>query len=57
MVEALTMTLEEICALPVRDLAADDEILYLWMTVPLKMEEPAVMRGRLSVSLCVPRRM
>jgi N6-adenosine-specific RNA methylase IME4 len=51
------MTLEEICALPVRDLAADDEILYLWMTVPLKMEEPAVMRGRLSVSLCVPRRM
>jgi len=29
-----TMTLEEICALPVRDLAADDAMLYLWATAP-----------------------
>lgn len=29
-----TMTLEEICALPVSDLATDDAILYLWATAP-----------------------
>lgn len=29
-----TMTLEDICALPVRDLATDDAILYLWATAP-----------------------
>jgi len=29
-----TMTLEEICAMPVGDLAADDAILYLWATAP-----------------------
>lgn len=29
-----TMTLEEICALPVRDLATDDALLYLWATAP-----------------------
>ncbi len=29
-----TMTLEEICALPVTDLATDDAILYLWATAP-----------------------
>jgi N6-adenosine-specific RNA methylase IME4 len=29
-----TMTLEEICALPVGDLAADDAMLYLWATSP-----------------------
>lgn len=29
-----TMTLEEICALPVRDLATDSAILYLWATAP-----------------------
>jgi N6-adenosine-specific RNA methylase IME4 len=29
-----TMTLEEICALPVRELATDDAILYLWATAP-----------------------
>lgn len=33
-----TMTLEEICALPVGDLATDDAILYLWATAP-KLEE------------------
>ncbi len=29
-----TMTLEEICALPVVDLATDDALLYLWATAP-----------------------
>lgn len=29
-----TMTLEEICALPVADLATDDAMLYLWATAP-----------------------
>ncbi len=29
-----TMTLEEICAMPVGQLAADDAILYLWATAP-----------------------
>lgn len=33
-----TMSLEEICALPVIDLAADDAILFLWTTSP-KLEE------------------
>lgn len=29
-----TMTLDEICALPVSDLATDDALLYLWATAP-----------------------
>lgn len=29
-----TMTLEEICALPVSDLATEDAMLYLWATAP-----------------------
>lgn len=29
-----TMTLEEICRLPVADIAADDALLYLWATAP-----------------------
>lgn len=29
-----TMTLEEICALPVRELATEDAMLYLWATAP-----------------------
>lgn len=29
-----TMTLEEICAMPVGDLATDDAMLYLWATAP-----------------------
>lgn len=33
-----TMTLEEICALPVIDLATDDAVLFLWTTSP-KLEE------------------
>ena len=33
-----TMTLEEICALPVSEMAAPDAMLYLWATAP-KLEE------------------
>lgn len=33
-----TMTLEEICALPVSEVAADDAILYLWATAPKLIE-------------------
>lgn len=29
-----TMTLDEICAMPVSDLAADDAMLYMWATAP-----------------------
>ena len=29
-----TMSLDEICALPVADLATDDAILFMWTTVP-----------------------
>jgi N6-adenosine-specific RNA methylase IME4 len=29
-----TMTLEEICAMPIAELAADDAMLYLWATAP-----------------------
>jgi N6-adenosine-specific RNA methylase IME4 len=38
-----TMTLEEICALPVADLATDDAILYLWATAPMLAECMKVM--------------
>jgi N6-adenosine-specific RNA methylase IME4 len=30
-----TMTLDELCALPVRELAADNAVLFLWVTSPL----------------------
>ena len=29
-----TMSVDEICALPVRDLAHDDAVLFMWVTVP-----------------------
>jgi N6-adenosine-specific RNA methylase IME4 len=29
------MTLDELCALPVADLAADNAVLFLWVTTPL----------------------
>ncbi|MCC8169670.1 MAG: DNA methyltransferase [Oscillospiraceae bacterium] len=37
------MTLEEICALPVKDIAADDCVLFLWTTFPKLRESFAVM--------------
>lgn len=33
-----TMTLEDICAMPVADLATDDAMLYLWATAPKLVE-------------------
>ena len=33
-----TMTIEEICALPVADIVTDDAVLFMWATVP-KLEE------------------
>jgi len=33
-----TMSIEELCALPVADLAADDSVLFLWVTVPMAVE-------------------
>ena len=40
-----TMTLEEICALPVGDLANDDALLYLWATAPKLAECMQVIRA------------
>lgn len=40
-----TMTLEEICALPVSDLAAEDAMLYLWATAPKLPECMNVIRA------------
>ena len=33
-----TMTIDELCALPVRDHVADDAVLFLWVTCPLLAE-------------------
>ena len=38
-----SMALDEICALPIQDLAADDAVLYLWATAPKLREALAVM--------------
>lgn len=38
-----TMDLAEICALPVRDLATEDAILYMWATAPKLAESFAVL--------------
>ena len=40
-----TLTLDEICALPVRDLATPDAILYLWTTAPKLAEALAVVEA------------
>lgn len=38
-----TLSLDEVCALPVRDVAADDAVLFLWVTAPLLLPNgPAV---------------
>ena len=41
----LTMTLDEICAIPIRDIAAKDSVLFLWATTPLKWEAFEVMQA------------
>ena len=40
-----TMSLEEICALPVRDIATDDSILFLWTTSPKLAEAMRVIEA------------
>jgi N6-adenosine-specific RNA methylase IME4 len=40
-----TMTLEEICALEVGEIAADDAVLYLWATAPMVMQAGAVIEA------------
>lgn len=40
-----TMTLEEICAMPVAELAADDAMLYMWATAPKLAECLVVVRA------------
>ncbi len=40
-----TMTVEEICALPVKDLAADNCALFLWATWPNLLEAIKVMQA------------
>ncbi len=40
-----TMSLEEICALPVADLATEDAILYLWATAPKLAESMKVIEA------------
>ena len=39
------MSIEEICALPVHTLAADDCVLFLWVTFPILPETFAVIRA------------
>lgn len=39
------MTLAEICALPVRDLAEENAVLFLWVTSPILEESFAVIRA------------
>ena len=37
-----TMTIEQICALPVRDIVADDALLFLWITAPRLFRAPEI---------------
>lgn len=40
-----TMTLEDICALPIGDITHHDAVLFLWVTAPMLQEGLAVMKG------------
>ena len=40
-----TMPTKEICAMPVRDIAEKDSVLFLWATVPLLEDALSVMRA------------
>jgi len=40
-----TMSVEEICAMPLADMAAPDSVLFLWATVPLLPEAFMVMKA------------
>ena len=37
-----TLTVEEICALPIKELAADDALLFLWITSPRLFRAPEI---------------
>jgi N6-adenosine-specific RNA methylase IME4 len=39
------LMIAEICALPVRDIVADDAVLFLWVTDSFLFEAPAVMKA------------
>lgn len=40
-----TMSIEDLCALPIKDLAEDNAVLFLWTTSPLLEESFAVIRA------------
>ena len=40
-----TMPLEDICALPVQEIACDDAVLYLWATAPKLVEAMSVIEA------------
>jgi N6-adenosine-specific RNA methylase IME4 len=40
-----TMTFAEICALPIKDIAEKDSVLFLWVTTPMMEEGLAVMKA------------
>lgn len=40
-----TMSLEEICALPIKDLAADQSMLFIWTTMPYLMRTNQVIES------------
>ena len=40
-----TMSVEEICALPIGEIAARDSVLFLWVTTPMMEEGLQVMRA------------
>jgi N6-adenosine-specific RNA methylase IME4 len=40
-----TMTIDDICALPVGDVAADNSVLFLWATWPLLLEAQRVIEA------------
>jgi len=37
-----TLTVEEICALPIRDIVADDALLFMWITSPRLFRAPEI---------------
>lgn len=39
-----TMTIEDICALPIKDITAENAVLFMWVTFPLLQESFEVIR-------------
>jgi N6-adenosine-specific RNA methylase IME4 len=40
-----SMTIPELCALPVADLSSDDAVLFLWVTSPMLLDSAAVVKA------------